>query len=68
MKKTLNIGFSGKHGKVTIESTSKKLYGTAVWIDKSTGNYYCVERYTRLGRTIEAAKPYSLTKEEFEAL
>ena len=68
MKKTLKVDYSKDAKKVTIESTGKKLYGTAVWIDNSTGKYYAVERSTHLGRTIERAAAYSLTKEEFEAL
>ena len=31
MKKTLKVGYGQKAEKVTIESTCKKLYGTAVW-------------------------------------
>lgn len=31
MKKTLKVGYGEKAEKVTIESTGKKLYGTAVW-------------------------------------
>ena len=70
MKKTLSTKWENSKDteKVTIESTGKKLYGTAIWIDKSTGKYYAVERYTRLGRTMERAQIYELTKEEFEAL
>ena len=68
MKKTLKITYAKDAKKVTIESTAKKLYGTLVWVDKTTGKYYSVERSTHLGRTIEAAIPYNLTKEEFEAL
>lgn len=68
MKKTLRTHYGKDAEKVTVESTGKKLYGTAVWIDNSTGKYYAVERSTHLGRTIERAAAYNLTKEEFEAL
>lgn len=69
MKKTLRVHYGKDAEKVTIESTGKKLYGTAVWVDKSSGKYYAVERSTHIGRTIERAAEYgNLTKEEFEAL
>lgn len=68
MTKTLRTHYGKDAEKVTIESTSKKLYGTAIWIDKNTGKYYHVERITHFGRTIERAGLYNLTKEEFDAL
>lgn len=69
MKKTLKVGYGEKAEKVTIESTGKKLYGTAVWKDVSKEDvFYYVERSRHLGRTIEAAHRYDLTKEEFEEL
>lgn len=58
-----------KAEKVTIESTGKKLYGTAVWKDVNKEDaFYCVERSRHLGRTTEADHRYDLTKEEFEEL
>jgi hypothetical protein len=68
MKKTLKVGYGQKAEKVTIESTCKKLYGTAVWKELGKDVFYYVERSRHLGRTIEAAHRYDLTKEEFEAL
>lgn len=69
MKKTLKIGYGEKAEKVTIESTSKKLYGTVIWKDVSKEDaFYYVERSRHLGRTTEAAIRYDLTKEEFEEL
>lgn len=68
MKKTLRVGYGENARKVVLESTGKKLYGTAVWEEKETGKFYSVERSRHLGRTIEAAHEYNLTKEEFEAL
>lgn len=68
MKKTLKVGYGQKAEKVTIESTCKKLYGTAVWKELGKDVFYCIERSRHLGRTIEAAHRYDLTKEEFEAL
>lgn len=68
MKKTLKVGYGQKAEKVTIESTCKKLYGTAVWKELGKDVFYHVERSRHLGRTTEAAVRYSLTKEEFEAL
>lgn len=68
MKKTLKVGYGQKAEKVTIESTCKKPYGTAVWKELGKDVFYYVERSRHLGRTIEAAHRYDLTKEEFEAL
>lgn len=68
MKKTLKVGYGEKANKVTIESTGKKLYGTAVWKDVNSDDFYCVQRSRHLVRTIEAASKYDLTKEEFETL
>lgn len=68
MKKTLKVGYGQKVEKVTIESTGKKLYGTAVWKEVCSDNFYYVERSKHLGRTVEAAHRYDLTKEEFERL
>jgi hypothetical protein len=68
MKKVLKVGYGENARRVIIESTGKKLYGTAVWEEKETGKFYYVERSRHLGRTIEAAQEYSLTKEEFEEL
>lgn len=68
MKKTLKVGYGQKAEKVTIESICKKLYGTAVWKELGKDVFYYVERSRHLGRTIEAAHRYDLTKEEFEAL
>lgn len=68
MKKTLKVGYGQKAEKVTIESTCKKLYETAVWKELGKDVFYYVERSRHLGRTIEAAHRYDLTKEEFEAL
>lgn len=68
MKKTLKVGYGQKAEKVTIESTCKKLYGTAVWKELGKDVFYYVERSRHLGRTIEAAHRYDLTKEEIEAL
>lgn len=45
MKKTLKVGYGEKSEKVTIESTGKKLYGTAVWKDVNKEDaFYYVER------------------------
>ena len=40
MKKTLRIGYGKNANKVTIESTGKKLYGTAIWREITTGDFY----------------------------
>lgn len=68
MTKTLRVGYAKDAQKVTLTSTAKKLYGTMIWIDASTGNYYSVERTKHLGRTVESASPYNLTKEQFEEI
>lgn len=39
-----------------------------MWKELGKDVFYCVERSRHLGRTIEAAHRYDLTKEEFEAL
>lgn len=68
MTKTLGVGFGKDAKKVTLTSTGKKLYGTMIWIDNDTNQYYAVQRSTHLGRTREAASLYSLSKEEFDAI
>ena len=68
MVKTLKAGYGKDSKKVTIESTDKKLYGTLIWIDQNTKEYYRVERSRHLGRTIEAAAKYNITKKEFDEI
>lgn len=68
MKKTLKVGYGEKANRITIESTGKKMYGTMIWREVGTDNFYYVDRSRHFGKTIESASKYSLTKEEFEKI